>query len=139
MYSPVRVDKNYGILNNQSRLLRGPHVESSPHIMNKSNISNKSASYRSNKWYFNIVFKWEYKWEYDFNWSIYLDQHYFIKSKMVFKIRDKSLFWTKSGWKNNWEPKILNMPRACPPAETAYITTRKDHHSFLRSNPFVII
>lgn len=57
---------------------------------------------------------------------------------MVFKIRDKSLFWTKSGWKNNWEPKILNMPRACPPAETAYITTRKDHHSYLRSNSFSI-
>jgi len=26
---------------------------------------------------------------------------------MGFRIRDKSLFWTKSGWKNNWEPKIL--------------------------------
>lgn len=53
---------------------------------------------------------------------------------MGFKIRDKSLFWTKSGWKNNWEPKILNMPRACHPTETAYLTTRYDHHSFLRSN-----
>lgn len=52
---------------------------------------------------------------------------------MVFKIRDKSLFWTKSGWKNNWEPKILNMPRGTPSLETAYFTTRKDHHSFLRS------
>jgi len=52
---------------------------------------------------------------------------------MVFKIRDKSLFWTKSGWKNNWEPKILNMPKAINVVNTQYITSRFDHHSFLRS------
>lgn len=57
---------------------------------------------------------------------------------MVFRIRDKSLFWTKSGWKNNWEPKILNMPKPCNPVETAFVTTKKDHHSFLRSTSVVI-
>lgn len=53
---------------------------------------------------------------------------------MVFRIRDKSLFWTKSGWKNTWEPKILNMPKPINSANTQYVTCRFDHHSFLRSN-----
>jgi hypothetical protein len=53
---------------------------------------------------------------------------------MGFKIRDKSLFWTISGWKNNWEPKILNMPRMIKSNQTAYLTCRYDHHSYLRSN-----
>lgn len=53
---------------------------------------------------------------------------------MVFRIRDKSLFWTKSGWKNNWEPKILNMPKAINSPSTQYVSCRFDHHSFLRSN-----
>lgn len=52
---------------------------------------------------------------------------------MGFKIRDKSLFWTITGWKNNWEPKILNMPRMIKSSQTAYMTSRYDHHSFLRS------
>lgn len=52
---------------------------------------------------------------------------------MVFRIRDKSLFWTKSGWKNNWEPKILNMPKPINPANTQYVVMRNDYHSFLRS------
>lgn len=52
---------------------------------------------------------------------------------MVFRIRDKSLFWTKSGWKNNWEPKILNMPKAINSASTQYVVCRFDFHSFLRS------
>jgi hypothetical protein len=52
---------------------------------------------------------------------------------MVFRIRDKSLFWTKSGWKNTWEPKILNMPKPINSANTQYVTCRFDHHSFLRS------
>lgn len=58
---------------------------------------------------------------------------------MVFKIRDKSLFWTKSGWKNNYNPKILNMPRVAVPLDTIYVNTRKDHHSFLRSTQIYII
>jgi len=52
---------------------------------------------------------------------------------MVFRIRDKSLFWTKSGWKNNWEPKILNMPKPINTVNTQYVTCRFDHHSYLRS------
>ena len=52
---------------------------------------------------------------------------------MGFKLRDKSLFWTKSGWKNNWEPKIGNMPRPVISKDTAYISSRYDHHSYLRS------
>lgn len=52
---------------------------------------------------------------------------------MVFRIRDKSLFWTKSGWKNNWEPKILNMPKPINSVNTQYVTCRFDHHSYLRS------
>lgn len=58
----------------------------------------------------------------------------YIYKLMGFRIRDKSLFWTKSGWKNNWEPKILNMPRGFNPTETAFVSCRYDHHSFLRSN-----
>jgi hypothetical protein len=57
---------------------------------------------------------------------------------MGFRIRDKSLFWTKSGWKNNWEPKILNMPRALNPSQTMFLTSRYDHHSFLRCNLLTI-
>jgi len=53
--------------------------------------------------------------------------------EMVFRIRDKSLFWTKSGWKNTWEPKILNMPKPINSVNTQYVTCRFDHHSFLRS------
>ena len=67
--------------------------------------------------------------------NIYLiDLLILILLKMGFRIRDKSLFWTISGWKNNWEPKILNMPRMIKSNQTAYITSRYDHHSFLRSS-----
>jgi hypothetical protein len=54
---------------------------------------------------------------------------------MSFRIRDKSLFWTKSGWKNNWDPKILNAAKPINPTITQYISCRFDHHSFLRSTP----
>jgi hypothetical protein len=30
---------------------------------------------------------------------------------MVFRIRDKNVFWTRSGWKNNYKTRVLNMPR----------------------------
>lgn len=68
-------------------------------------------------WWFCIIEYWY--------WIILFD--------MVFRIRDKSLFWTKSGWKNNWEPKILNMPKPINSVNTQYLTCRFDHHSFLRS------
>lgn len=53
---------------------------------------------------------------------------------MVFKIRDKSLFWTRGGWKNNWAPKSIIMPKNMSATETSLVTNHKDHHSFLRSN-----
>lgn len=57
---------------------------------------------------------------------------------MVFRIRDKSLFWTKSGWKNNWEPKILNMPKPINSPNTQYVVMRADFNSFLRSINYLI-
>ena len=57
---------------------------------------------------------------------------------MGFKLRDKSLFWTKSGWKNNWEPRIGNMPRPIISKDTCYVSSRYDHHSYLRSIFFFI-
>lgn len=57
---------------------------------------------------------------------------------MVFRIRDKSLFWTKSGWKNNWEPKILNMPKPINSPNTQYVIMRADFNSFLRSINYLI-
>ena len=53
---------------------------------------------------------------------------------MVYKIRNKGFFWTKSGWKNNWHPKNLNAPKHFNPSQTFAIRTRFDHHSFLRMN-----
>lgn len=52
---------------------------------------------------------------------------------MVFRVRDKSLYWTKGGWKNNYYPRVFNMPRASNITDTYYIVTRRDHHSYLRS------
>ena len=51
---------------------------------------------------------------------------------MVYKIRNKNFFWTRGGWKNNWFPKHLNMPKPFGPESTFAIRTRYDHHSFLR-------
>ena len=58
----------------------------------------------------------------------YLDKN----SKMVYKIRNKSFFWTKTGWKNNYFPKSFNMPRPSNTESTLAIRCRYDHHSFLR-------
>lgn len=54
---------------------------------------------------------------------------------MVYKIRNKSFFMTKSGWKNNHFPKSFNMPRASNSEQTQGIRCRYDHHSFLRGKP----
>ena len=51
---------------------------------------------------------------------------------MVYKIRNKSFFWTKTGWKNNYFPKSFNMPRPSASESTLAIRCRYDHHSFLR-------
>lgn len=53
---------------------------------------------------------------------------------MVYKIRNKSFFWTKTGWKNNYFPKSFNMPRPSASESTLAIRCRYDHHSFLRAN-----
>jgi hypothetical protein len=57
---------------------------------------------------------------------------------MGFKIRDKSLFWTRSGWKNNWEPRILNTPRGANSPFVMYLACRYDSNSFLRSIKFIL-
>jgi hypothetical protein len=51
---------------------------------------------------------------------------------MVFQVRDKSLFWTRGGWKNNWHPKNFNAPKMAYTELTCHGRTRMDHHSFLR-------
>ena len=51
---------------------------------------------------------------------------------MVYKIRNKSIFWTRAGWKNNWHPKNFNSPRPCNGEMTVALRCRYDHHSFLR-------
>ncbi len=51
---------------------------------------------------------------------------------MVYKIRNKSIFWTRAGWKNNWHPKNFNSPRPCNGEFTMGLRCRYDHHSFLR-------
>ena len=55
---------------------------------------------------------------------------------MVFRVRDRSLYWVKGGIKNNYYPRVFNMPRACNPTDTVALVTRRDHHSYLRSNIF---
>lgn len=51
---------------------------------------------------------------------------------MVYKIRNKSFFWTRAGWKNNWHPKNFNSPRPSNTETTIGIRCRNDHNSFLR-------
>ena len=51
---------------------------------------------------------------------------------MVYKIRNKSFFWTRSGWLNNWHPKNFNAPRPSHGETTVGIRCRNDHNSFLR-------
>jgi len=53
---------------------------------------------------------------------------------MVYKIRNKSFFWTKTGWKNNYFPKSFNMPRPTNSEQTQGVRTRMDHNSFLRAH-----
>jgi len=53
---------------------------------------------------------------------------------MVYKIRNKSFFWTKSGWKNNYYGKVTIAARPSNPETTLAVTCRYDHMSFLRAN-----
>jgi hypothetical protein len=52
---------------------------------------------------------------------------------MGFTLRDKSLFWTLAGWKNNWAPKSTINPTFTSPDCVAGIGSVKDSNSFLRS------
>lgn len=57
-----------------------------------------------------------------------------IFNSMVFKVRDKNIFWTRNGWKNNYYPRVFNMPRPINGDSTMTVRCRYDHHSYLRSN-----
>lgn len=57
---------------------------------------------------------------------------------MVFKVRDKNIFWTRNGWKNNYYPRVFNMPRPINGDATMTVRCRYDHHSFLRSTRLFI-
>jgi hypothetical protein len=52
---------------------------------------------------------------------------------MVFKLRDKSLFWTTAGWRNNWYPKSFCKEATGPSEVVSGVTTNRDYLSFLRS------
>lgn len=57
---------------------------------------------------------------------------------MVYKIRNKSFFWTRAGWRNNWHPKNFNAPRPTNGEFCMAIRCRNDHNSFLRGNKLKI-
>lgn len=57
---------------------------------------------------------------------------------MVYKIRNKSFFWVRAGWKNNWHPKNFNAPRPTNSEVTMGIRCRYDHHSFLRGKYIIL-
>ena len=52
---------------------------------------------------------------------------------MVYKIRNKSIFWTKSGYKNNYFGKVTIAARPSNPDTVLAVTCRYDHMSFLRA------
>ena len=51
---------------------------------------------------------------------------------MVYKLRNKNLFMTASGYKNNWAPVGFMMPKEYAPDVIFNVKTRYDHHSYLR-------
>ena len=51
---------------------------------------------------------------------------------MVYRLRNKNLFMTASGYKNNWHPVGFMMPKEVASQDTFNLKTRFDHHSFLR-------
>ena len=57
---------------------------------------------------------------------------------MVYKIRNKSFFWTRAGWRNNWHPKNFNAPRPTNGEFCMAIRCRNDHNSFLRGKKLKI-
>ena len=53
---------------------------------------------------------------------------------MVYKIRNKSFFLTKTGWRNNYHGKVTITERPSNPESTIAIRCRYDHMSFLRAH-----
>lgn len=53
---------------------------------------------------------------------------------MVYKFRNKSLFWTLSGYKNNYRSNVLLMPTDYVAQNLYAMKTYQDHHSFLRAH-----
>lgn len=51
---------------------------------------------------------------------------------MVYRLRNKNLFMTVSGYKNNYFTVCLNMPKQVNPDSTFALKCRFNHHSFLR-------
>ena len=51
---------------------------------------------------------------------------------MVYRLRNKNLFMTANGFKNNYYHNCLNMPKEIIPETSFSLQTRSDHHSFLR-------
>lgn len=51
---------------------------------------------------------------------------------MVYRIRNKNLFMTAHGYKNNYFHNVLIMPKPVYTETTFALKTRFDHHSFLR-------
>lgn len=52
---------------------------------------------------------------------------------MVYKIRNKSFFWTINGWKNNYNVKTLLSPTDVHPEKLSWMISYSNHHSFLRA------
>lgn len=51
---------------------------------------------------------------------------------MVYRLRNKNLFMTVYGYKNNYHPVELISSRITYPETTFCLKQRSDHHSFLR-------
>ncbi len=54
---------------------------------------------------------------------------------MVYRLRNKNLFMTASGYKNNWAPNGFMMAKDMVSETTFNLKSRFDHHAFLRCRP----
>ena len=54
---------------------------------------------------------------------------------MVYKIRNTSFFWTKSGYKNNYFIQTMSAPKRVDVDTTFAFKNKFNHHSFLRCKP----
>ena len=53
---------------------------------------------------------------------------------MVYKLRNKNLFMGADGYRNNYYPQILMMPKEIASETTFALKSKFNHHSFLRGN-----